>query len=294
MFAHWPKPLGSDFKEHYALTKADEAAANAKYDTVLAGRALRRDFNIASNKRVRFVLKPAAPMPAHEVEVIRLLLNAEPLEVDPAFTPAKGTPTVLAPLGELFLPLEGLIDLAAERDRLQKEIAKVQGELEKVRAKLASDTFVSGAPAKVVEEHRQREGTGARSSTSSRGCCRPSAPEQALRLAGEGPLAGCFGGAQRGLAASLAAEFIEDRVRAIHLHLVHHAEQFAEAASRETPFLRKPAEIFHREIVDRHSTWRKVRGAELPEGHPRPAISARSAAMAPTRSRSFMPQRRRV
>ena len=38
-----------------------------------------------------------------------------------------------------------------------KEIAKIEQELVKVRAKLSSETFVSGAPAAVVEEHRKRE-----------------------------------------------------------------------------------------------------------------------------------------
>jgi valyl-tRNA synthetase len=157
MFARWPQPLGDDFRTHYGLTAQDEAAANAKYDTVIAGRGLRRDFNIASNKRVRFILKPSTPLPAHETEVIRLLLNAETLELDEAFAPTPGTPTAPTPLGELFLPLQGLVDVEAERQRIGKEIEKVQGELLKVRAKLANETFVSGAPAKVVEEHRQRE-----------------------------------------------------------------------------------------------------------------------------------------
>jgi valyl-tRNA synthetase len=45
----------------------------------------------------------------------------------------------------------------AERERIGKEIAKIEQELTKVRAKLSSETFVNGAPANVVAEHRQRE-----------------------------------------------------------------------------------------------------------------------------------------
>ena len=52
-FARWPQPLDEEFKKHYGLTPDDEQFANAKYETVSAGRGLRRDFNIASNKRVR-------------------------------------------------------------------------------------------------------------------------------------------------------------------------------------------------------------------------------------------------
>ena len=156
-FAPWPQPLGDEFKKHYGLAPADEQAANAKYETVVAGRGLRRDFKIASNKRVIFVLKPSSPLPEEEAAVLRILLNAERLDLAADYQPAKGTPTALTPLGELYLPLEGLIDLDAERERLGKEIAKVEAELVTVRKKLANENFVANAPGAVVAEHRQRE-----------------------------------------------------------------------------------------------------------------------------------------
>jgi len=161
MFSHWPAPFDADFKAHYGLTAEDEQFANSKYEVVNLGRALRRDFNIASNKRVRFVLRPNTPLAAHEAEVLRILLNAEPLDVLESYAAPKGTPTILTPLGELFLPLEGLIDVAAERERLAKEIEKVEAELLKVRAKLADENFTAKVPAKVLDEHKQRETTWA-------------------------------------------------------------------------------------------------------------------------------------
>ncbi len=60
-------------------------------------------------------------------------------------------------MGELFLPLEGLIDVEAERARVTKEIAKVEAELAKVRAKLADENFTAKVPQKVLDDHRQRE-----------------------------------------------------------------------------------------------------------------------------------------
>jgi valyl-tRNA synthetase len=161
MYAHWPSPLDDDFKAHYGLDDGDEQFANAKYEVVNHGRALRRDFNITSSKRVRFVLKPNRPLPAHEADVLKILLNAEPLELPANYDPPKGTPAALTPLGELFLPLEGLIDPAAERERLKKEIAKVEEELVKVRAKLANPNFSEKVPAAVLDEHKQREATWA-------------------------------------------------------------------------------------------------------------------------------------
>ncbi|HEY2801985.1 MAG TPA: valine--tRNA ligase, partial [Chthoniobacterales bacterium] len=92
-----------------------------------------------------------------EVPSLRILLNAERLDLAADYEPPKGTPTALTPLGELYLPLEGLIDIAAERERLTKEIAKVEAELATARKKLANENFVANAPEAVVAEHRQRE-----------------------------------------------------------------------------------------------------------------------------------------
>ena len=54
------------------------------------------------------------------------------------------------------LPLEGIIDFAAEKARLTKEIAKQDGEADKIRAKLGNEEFVRRAKAEVVEEQRER------------------------------------------------------------------------------------------------------------------------------------------
>jgi valyl-tRNA synthetase len=156
-FASWPHPLDDDFKRHYGLTPDDEQFANAKYETVTAGRRLRRDFNIASNKRVAFILKPSAPLADEEAAALHILLNAERLDFPQGYEAPKGTPTALTPLGELYLPLEGLIDVEAEWQRLGKEITKTEAELVTVRKKLGNENFVSNAPGAVVAEHRQRE-----------------------------------------------------------------------------------------------------------------------------------------
>jgi len=156
MFAHWPKPLDDDFKAHYGLNESDERFVDAKYELVTRGRNLRREFNIAANKKVKFILKVKDPLPPEEADVIKLLLNAESLDVDPNFTPPKGTPSVLTDLGELFLPLEGLVDVEAEKARLRKELAKSEGEIEKVQSKLHNPDFAQKVPPKVLDEHKNR------------------------------------------------------------------------------------------------------------------------------------------
>jgi valyl-tRNA synthetase len=156
MFAPWPKPLDDDFKSHYGLTGQDEKHIEARNELVTQGRNLRRTANIAANKKIKFILKPSRELAAHDVEVLRLLLNAEAVEVSANYQPAKNTMTVRAELGDLFLPLEGLIDKEAETARLKKELEKIEAEAAKVEQKLANPNFTQKVPANVLQEHQQR------------------------------------------------------------------------------------------------------------------------------------------
>ena len=156
MSAPWPKPLEAYVRDNFSLDDCYLESVNAKYEFVTQGRNLRREGNIPSGKRVTYVFKPAAEMPAHDLEVIRLLLNAEALTVDPSYEPAQGTPVVRSALGDLFLPLEGLVDIAAERSRLTKELEKIRTEVTKVEQKLANPAFTQKAPPQVLQEHRNR------------------------------------------------------------------------------------------------------------------------------------------
>ncbi len=156
MFAPWPLPFDDDFKSHYGLDDSHLEATDAKYDLVKQGRDLRRAGNIQAAKKVKYVFKPAQPLTPHDAEVIKLLLNAESLEVNADYQPPKGTPTVASKLGELFLPLEGLIDVAAEKIRLTKEVEKIQSEIMKVEQKLANPNFTQKVPPAVLAEHEQR------------------------------------------------------------------------------------------------------------------------------------------
>jgi valyl-tRNA synthetase len=56
----------------------------------------------------------------------------------------------------VVLPLEGLIDIATERARLQKERDKLIAEAKKINQKLGNADFVSRAPEEVVAENRER------------------------------------------------------------------------------------------------------------------------------------------
>ena len=67
-----------------------------------------------------------------------------------------GTPALRGQIGELFMPLDGLIDVAAEKARIQKEIEKHDAEILKVEQKLANPNFTQKVPPAVLEDHRNR------------------------------------------------------------------------------------------------------------------------------------------
>jgi valyl-tRNA synthetase len=156
MFARWPKPLSDDEKEAWGLDDTVETFANAKFELVTQGRNLKTQFNIGAGKKGKFTLKPAGQLDQSEAEVLRLLLSAESLNLDSSYAPKKGTPTALTKLGELYLPLDGLVDTEAERARLTKEVVKIEAEIGKVEQKLGNPSFAQKVPPAVLEEHRQR------------------------------------------------------------------------------------------------------------------------------------------
>jgi len=156
MNAPWPKPFDGDFRDHYALDDCYLEFAQAKYDLVTEGRNLKRIGNIPGGKKVKFIFKPVNPVRPHDAEVIKILLNAEALEIVEDYQPKKGTPTAHTPMGELFLPLEGLVDVEAEKARLKKELEKAVAEIAKVEQKLSNPAFTSKAPPQVLQEHQQR------------------------------------------------------------------------------------------------------------------------------------------
>ena len=138
-----------------AVSKAC-ATASALYDAANRARNLKAEYNLATNRKVKFYLKPTLAVDADLAARLALLAGAQSVTCDAAYAAAKGTPTALTPLGELFLPLEGLVDVEAERSRISKELEKIAKEISKSEAKLGNPGFVDRAPAAVVDQERER------------------------------------------------------------------------------------------------------------------------------------------
>ena len=142
------------------LPESEVAAASARttalYTAIHAARNLRAEFKIPSQQQVRFLLTPKSEIAADQLAIFAGLTRSSGVDLHKEAPPA-GTPSVVTDIGTIYMPLEGLVDLDAERKRITAEITKVEAELAKVEAKLADSSFVEKVPAPVLEDHRQRQ-----------------------------------------------------------------------------------------------------------------------------------------
>jgi valyl-tRNA synthetase len=146
--------------EKLALDAVADAAEKRRlvttiYETVQAGRNLRSASKLSSNRKIRFILRTNDKAISEQIPTLSRLLNAEEVTLDPKYEAPAATPLAVTPFGELFLAIAAA-DHARERDRLNKEIARIDEEARTVEAKLKNNAFVERAPAAVVEEHRRR------------------------------------------------------------------------------------------------------------------------------------------
>jgi valyl-tRNA synthetase len=147
----WPAPAGlEDLKA--------EAEIGWVVDLITAIRSVRAEMNIAPATQLQLVLAGASPQTRARAqrwqEVVQRLARVAGISF--ADAPPAGSVQLLV-RGEIAaLPLKGVIDLAAERARLEKERQKVEADIRRVDAKLANADFLARAPEEVVEAEREK------------------------------------------------------------------------------------------------------------------------------------------
>ena len=147
--APWPR----------ATAPANSASTLASMDKVLAIvagiRSVRNQKNLGPNKPLTLVAKTDEPQLVADYDgIIRKLGGISEV----SFADAGPAASVSFVLGgsEFFIPLEGHIDLAAERVRLEKELEYAQGFRDSVQKKLGNEKFAQNAKPEVLEKERQK------------------------------------------------------------------------------------------------------------------------------------------
>ncbi len=143
----------------YPITQAEKIDETAEREMaqlkslVDACRNLRGEMNISPQLRVPLYVAGDAPAVARLAPYAQALARLATVDAV-AELPQADAPVAVAGAWRVMLHVE--VDLAAERERLGKESARLEGEIVKARGKLGNASFVERAPAKVVAQERER------------------------------------------------------------------------------------------------------------------------------------------
>ncbi|NMP28672.1 valine--tRNA ligase [Rahnella sp. SAP-1] len=147
----------------YSAEKADELAlADVEWikQAIIAIRNIRAEMNIAPGKPLELLLRGASVEAQRRVEqnlsFIQSMARLESITLLPAGDKGPMSVTKLVEGAELLIPMAGLIDKDAELERLAKEVAKLDVEMERIEGKLSNEGFVARAPEAVVAKERER------------------------------------------------------------------------------------------------------------------------------------------
>lgn len=152
--APWPT-----VNEQWIFTEA-ESEMTMLMDIIRSVRNIRAEVNVPMSKKIELLIKPSDATSAERLargeEYIARFCNPEKLAISMELaTPEKAMSAVVTG-AELFLPLAGLIDIEQELKRLEKELATLHSEVERIEKKLNNPGFMAKAPEKVVEEEKAK------------------------------------------------------------------------------------------------------------------------------------------
>ena len=130
-------------------------------DAIRGIRAVRKEMDVAPSRKAHIIVvtpsdKTASMFVNGEGFLARLAsVNGLETRKDKEGIPSTAVAAMFKG-GEIYLPLEDLIDISKELERLDKEKERLEGEINRVSGKLANESFVSRAPAAVVDQERAK------------------------------------------------------------------------------------------------------------------------------------------
>ena len=152
MHVRWPEAEKIDAK---AIEKVDWAI-----DLIQTIRSVRAEVNVPAGAKIKAYLQDMSAESAEKMEefmtIICSLARLESLQKLEKAASADMVHSVFRE-GAVLLPLTGVVDFAAERERLNKELAVLNSNLTGYERKLSNPNFVAKAPADVVEEEKRRQ-----------------------------------------------------------------------------------------------------------------------------------------
>ena len=136
------------------LSEASELKVQQLKDLAYACRNLRGEMNLSPAVKVPLIASGNAAMLGEFAPYLKALGKLSDMQIVDTLADDANAPTAV--VGETRLMFKIEVDVAAETERLSKEIARLENEVVKANAKLGNDSFISRAPAQVVETEKKR------------------------------------------------------------------------------------------------------------------------------------------
>ena len=152
MATQWPKYMD-------CVDETAEKQIDFLIGMISAIRSVRVEMNVAPSIKAQLLVKDAKEEETALIRSNQILLSqlARLESIDFVQEAPKGSVQKIFGTMTLALPLAGLIDVAAEKERLMKEREKLAGYLKGLDAKLSNEAFVSKAPANIIADQRQKQ-----------------------------------------------------------------------------------------------------------------------------------------
>lgn len=150
MISEWPKYSPDlDFK-------AEEAEMQRVMTAVKAVRNRRSEMNVAPSKKAQVIIDtPYVDTFTNGAEFFKRLVSASEVKIVPGYEDSSAV-TVITADAKIYIPMDELVDFKAELERLEKEKKAVQKDIDFISNKLNNQSFVEKAPAKLVDEQREK------------------------------------------------------------------------------------------------------------------------------------------
>jgi valyl-tRNA synthetase len=156
----WPQPMNAALLSRLGASDDLVAKVSAKFELIRGVRNIRAGYLIPSSKQIEVVIVPTtledAEFLQRDTVSLQALLYASAVDVVMGEKPDGPAGVAVGDIGTAYVPLAGIIDIDAEKDRLRKQEQETVGFIEKAQKKLANDNFVAKAPDEVVQRERDR------------------------------------------------------------------------------------------------------------------------------------------
>jgi valyl-tRNA synthetase len=156
MMANWPH------ERHTGIDEEAEAQMALLIEIIRTIRNIRSEYGVEPAKKISAYIAAGTHTDLitkhQEILVALARLEKDELHISQSLAekPAQTVAQVISGGIEIYLPLAGMIDLDAERERLRKEVAQVEKRIASGKVKLNNPNFIEKAPAAIVQKEREQ------------------------------------------------------------------------------------------------------------------------------------------